>query len=136
LSLAATYAEHRYDFDRDITGGEVVRDGNMMDTAPRWLANARWRMLLNDRIDSEFEVNYNAKHYINAENTAEYDGHVVFNWRGRYTLNNSTTIFARVVNLFDEEYADRADFTVFNPLNYRYFPAMPRQIYVGVTLDL
>ena len=30
----------------------------------------------------------------------------------------------------------RADFTVFNPENYRYFPAMPRQIYVGVTLDL
>ena len=92
-------------------------------------------MQATDQLDSEFEVNYNGKHYINAANTAKYEGHVVVNWRGRYTLNDSTTIFARVVNLFDEEYADRADFTIFNPLNYRYFPAMPRQLYLGVKLD-
>ena len=106
-----------------------------MDTAPRWLANARWQFFFNDQIDSEIEVNYNGKHYIDAANTAEYDGHVVVNWRGRYAINDSTTVFARVVNLLDEEYADRADYTLFNPARYRYFPAMPRQLYVGVTMD-
>lgn len=135
LSLAGTYAEHRYDFTRSATGREEIKDGNLVDTAPRWLANARWQFFFNDQIDSEIEVNYNGKHYIDAANTAEYDGHVVVNWRGRYTINDSTTVFARVVNLLDEEYADRADYTLFNPDRYRYFPAMPRQLYVGVTMD-
>jgi len=135
VALNGIYAEHRYDFTGGASGGEAIEDGNLVDTAPRWLANARWRMQATDQLDSEFEVNYNGKHYINAANTAKYEGHVVVNWRGRYTLNDSTTIFARVVNLFDEEYADRADFTIFNPLHYRYFPAMPRQLYLGVKLD-
>ena len=135
LSLAGTYAEHRYDFTRSASGREEIVDGNLLDTAPRWLANARWHFVFNDRYYSEFEVNYNGKHYIDAANTAEYDGHTVVNWRGRYAINDSTTVFARVVNLLDEEYADRADFTLFNPANYRYFPAMPRQLYVGVTMD-
>lgn len=133
LSLAGTYAEHRYDFSRSASGREEIVDGNLVDTAPRWLANARWQFVFNDRYYSEFEVNYNGKHYIDAANTAEYDGHTVVTWRGRYAINDSTTVFARVINLLDEEYADRADFTLFNPANYRYFPAMPRQLYVGVT---
>jgi hypothetical protein len=35
--------------------------------------------------------------------------------------------------MMNEKYADRADFAFGN---YRYFPAMPRQIYGGVELSL
>ena len=99
-----------------------VYAGHRLSLLPR----DEWRSRTND---------YNGKHYINAANTAEYDGHTVVNWRGRYSINDSTTVFARVINLLDEKYADRADFTLFNPARYRYFPAMPRQLYVGVTMD-
>jgi outer membrane receptor protein involved in Fe transport len=51
-------------------------------------------------------------------------------------MSPRATVFARVINLLDKKYADRADFTVFNPLNYRYFPAMPRQLYLGVDFSL
>ncbi|MFV2090207.1 MAG: hypothetical protein ACC642_06100, partial [Pseudomonadales bacterium] len=55
------------------------------------------------------------------------------NLRGRSLVSEAFTLTARVMNLLDKKYADRADFTVFNPLNYRYFPAMPRQFYFGAT---
>ncbi len=135
LELAVSYARHRYDFSGGATGGEVIEDGNDVDTAPRWLGNARWRWLPTAQAESEVEVVFVGEHEINAANTADYDGHVVVNWRGSYTLSARASLFARVINVLDKEYADRADFTVFNPLNYRYFPAMPRQLYVGVTLD-
>ncbi len=133
FAVAGTYAEHRYDFDRNVSGGEVIEKNNFIDTAPRWLANGRWTIQPTERIDTELEVNYLGDHYINAANTAEYEGHVVFNLRGRFLVSEAFTLTARVMNLLDKKYADRADFTVFNPLNYRYFPAMPRQFYFGAT---
>ena len=133
LSLAFTYAVHKYDFTREAIRGELIENGNMMDSAPRWLTNARWRYQPNERWYSEFELNQVGEHYINAANTAKYDGHVVLNWRGGYRLTEHINLFARVINLLDERYADRADYA-FGA--YRYFPAMPVQGYVGVNLAL
>jgi len=135
FALSGTYAEHRYDFDSTIAGGEQIDKNNYVDTAPKWLANGRWTFSPTERIDTELEVNYLGEHYVNASNTAEYDGHVVVNLRGRFAVNETLTITARVINLLDEQYADRADYTLFNPLRYRYFPAMPRQFYVGATVS-
>ena len=133
FSLAGTYAVHEYDFSRRAGGGEVIEDGNRIDTAPGWFGNARWRYQTSDAWYSEFELNYIGKHYINAANTHRYDGHAVVNWRGGVNLNARTEVFARVVNLFNERYADRADFAFGN---YRYFPAMPIQGYLGVAVRL
>jgi outer membrane receptor protein involved in Fe transport len=108
----------------------------MMDTAPRWLGNAIWRWNPTVRFQSELELVLLGEHYINADNTAEYGGHEVYHWRGRYQLDERTMLFARVINLFDDKYADRADYSAFDPARYRYFPAMPRQLYVGVTFAL
>ncbi len=133
LNLAASYAVHKYDFTRDAGRGERIEDGNMMDSAPRWLTNARWRYEPGERWYSEFELSQVGEHYINAANTAKYDGHVVLNWRGGYRLTEHINLFARVINLLDERYADRADH-VFG--TYRYFPAMPIQAYAGLNLVL
>ncbi len=135
LSVAGTYANHEYAFDRAIGGAETVSDGDSVDTAPEWLGSASWYVQASARLDAELEVVYQHDHQINASNTAEYDGHTVFNLRGRYQLNDSFRVHARVINLLDRDYADRADWTFFNPERYRYFPAMPRQLYVGVTMD-
>ena len=133
FSLAGTYAVHEYDFSRRAGGGEMIEAGNRIDTAPRWFGNARWRYQPSDAWYSEFELNYIGKHYLNAANTHRYGGHAVVNWRGGLNLNARTELFARVVNLLDERYADRADFAFGN---YRYFPAMPIQGYVGVEVRL
>ncbi|MFM7119806.1 MAG: TonB-dependent receptor, partial [Gammaproteobacteria bacterium] len=133
LELSLTYAEHRYDFSGGATGGEFIDDGNMVDTAPRWLGNARWRYAPTARIDSELELILQGKHYINADNTATYGGHELLNWRLRYALSPQTSLFLRVHNLTDAEYAERADFAAFDPLRYRYFPGLPRHAFIGVS---
>ncbi|MDD9964453.1 MAG: TonB-dependent receptor [Gammaproteobacteria bacterium] len=133
LSLAVSYASHKYDFTRAAGRGELIADGNMMDSAPRWLTNARWRYQPDEHWYSEFELNQVGEHYINAANTAKYEGHVVLNWRGGYRLTRRIDLFARMINLLDERYADRADYAFGS---HRYFPAMPIQGYVGVNLAL
>ena len=133
LSLATTYAVHKYDFTRAAGRGEVIEDGNMMDSAPRWLSSARWRFQPSELWHSEFEINQVGKHYLNAANTAKYGGHLVVNWRAGLKINERVDLFARVINVLNKRYADRADFAFGN---YRYFPAMPIQGYVGLNLRL
>ncbi|HEY5646311.1 MAG TPA: TonB-dependent receptor, partial [Pseudomonadales bacterium] len=135
LSISGTYAQHKYDFDSDLAGGEVIAKGNYEDTAPKWLANGRWQWAVTERIGTELELVYLGKHFVDAGNTAEYDGHLVANLRGRFTVNDALSLHARIINLTDKHYADRADYTYFSADGYRYFPAMPRQFYLGATIS-
>jgi outer membrane receptor protein involved in Fe transport len=70
---------------------------------------------------------------LNAANTERYKGHYAVNWRLQWQASPSTEISLRVMNLLDERYADRADFAFGS---YRYFPAMPRQVYLGARMIL
>ncbi len=133
FSVASTYARHQYDFDREVTGRETVVNGNDMDSAPRFIGQARWHMQVSDALTQELEVNRVGAYYLNAANTAKYDGHYAVNWRMQWQLNERTELSLRVINLLDERYADRADFAFGG---YRYFPAMPRQVYFGARMTL
>lgn len=133
FQLAATYARHEYDFDRRADGREVIMDGNDLDSAPRWIANAAWEMAITDSLKHELELNRVGSYFLNAANTAKYEGHYAVNWRLQWQANVDTQVSLRVINLLDEEYADRADYAFDS---YRYFPAMPRQVYLGVRMVL
>ncbi|MDC0237566.1 TonB-dependent receptor [Gammaproteobacteria bacterium] len=132
LALVATFARHQYDFTRDASRGEKIVSGNDVDTAPRWIASARWQTRFSDRASFEFELSHIGSHFINAANTAKYPGHTLLNWRGNWDVSNKIRLFARVINLFDKEYADRADYAFGS---YRYFPGLPRQFYLGAELE-
>jgi len=135
FAVVGTYAKHEYAFNRDISGAEVVVNGNYVDTAPEWLGGATWNVQIMPQWQAELEAVYQHEHFINAENTASYSGQTVYNLRSRYQLNEHAVVFARIINLMDKQYADRGDWTFFNPERYRYFPAMPRQLYVGATFN-
>ena len=132
LEVASAWGRHRYAFTRNAGRGERIVDGNDVDTAPRWLGSAHWRWAT-DAVTSEFEVTYVGSHFINAANTARYGGHALLNWRGDWQVTPRVRLFARLLNLLDAAYADRADFAFGS---YRYFPGMPRQVYVGAALLL
>ncbi len=129
FDLVASYARHKYDFTAAAGGREQIENGNDVDTAPRWLGSARWRYQPRNNVLSELELVGVGQHYIDAANTADYDGHVLVNWRGSWQVQDQLRLFARVINVLDEEYAERADFAFGG---FRYFPGMPRQLYLGV----
>ena len=128
FDLVTSYAEHKYDFDRAADGREQISDGNFLDSAPRWLGQVRWSSKLGERVEQELELSGVGSHYVNAANTAKYDGHFALNWRVQWQATEKAEISLRVMNVLDERYADRADFAFGN---YRYFPALPRQFYLG-----
>ena len=128
LELTGAYANHRYAFTRDAGRGERIADGNVVDTAPRLLGSAHWRWQ-GERLTSEFEVAHVGAHYLDAANTARYGGHTLWNWRGAWQASPAVALFAKLLNLRDAPYAERADFAFGN---YRYFPGMPRRAYLGV----
>ena len=132
VELVASYALHRYAFTREAGRGERIADGNAVDTAPRWLGSARWRWRRGSA-ESEFEAVHVGAHFIDAGNTARYGGHTVANWRGAWQVSPRVRLFARLLNLLDVAYAERADYAFGS---YRYFPGLPRQAYFGIEARL
>lgn len=126
LSLAGTYAKHRYANDI-VEGSEIIVAGRDMDTAPRHINSARlnWRPL--DQVHAELEWQSVGRYYVDASNTRDYGGHDLLNLRVRWDINSSWGATVRVNNLTDRAYADRADFAFGN---YRYFPGRDRTIFL------
>jgi outer membrane receptor protein involved in Fe transport len=131
-SLAGTWAKHTYDFDRSISGGETIRSGDDVDTAPRTLGSARVGYS-RGRALAEVEWVHQGDYYLNAANTAEYDGHDIFNFRSRWRFTDDWSLALRVRNLTDKKYADRADFAFGS---FRYLPARDREVFVELAYRL
>jgi len=69
------------------------------------------------------------RYYLDAANTASYPGHIVANARVTWKSPGNVNLALRVDNLFDNRYADRADFAFGS---YRYFPARGRAAFLSV----
>lgn len=129
VDAVVSYGRHKYDFTVDAALFEQIEDGNDIDTAPRWLGSARWLYSPTNALTSELELVGVGQHFIDAANSAEYEGHVLLNWRGSYQIRDNLEVFGRLLNILDERYAERADFAFGG---FRYFPGQPRQLYLGV----
>lgn len=127
--IAWTVNRHEYDFDRAIGGGEVIENGNEVDTAPNNYGSVHWRFAPTSASMLELEMVHMGEYYLNASNTARYEGHTVLNLRGTWSPLPKWRFSARIMNLTNREYADRADFAFGN---YRYFPAMPIHYFLAV----
>ena len=66
-------------------------------------------------------------YFLDAENLHDYPGHDLANLRVSYAMTDRWALVARVNNLADVDYADRADFAFGN---YRYFPGRGRQFFL------
>jgi Outer membrane receptor proteins, mostly Fe transport len=133
VDLVGTWARHEYDFSRAIGGGSTISRGDDIDTAPRWIGSAHWRWRPVDPLLVELEGVYVGSYALDPDNTDEYRGHTIFNLRTDWQVTEDVRVAARVLNLTDERYADRADLAFGN---YRYFPGLPRRLHVAVTWDL
>ena len=131
LSLAGVYnlADHTYENDL-VSGGQNI-NGNDIDTAPDHFGNLRLTYRPAENLLAELELVHMGEYYTNPENTASYDGHDLLNLRLQYDVNDDLMIYLNALNITDEEYAERADFSGW--VGDRYFPGEPARIFVGFT---
>lgn len=130
-NLYWTYAIHQYENNPALVG--VAISGNDIDTAPRTMGSLNLTWQSGPRLRSELEWIHLGKYYTDPQNTNRYDGHDLLNLRVSLKLAESWTGFFRVMNLTDEDYAERADFGFGNE---RYFVGKPVSLYVGIRHSL
>ncbi|MBW3566779.1 MAG: TonB-dependent receptor [Proteobacteria bacterium] len=123
LALRGTLARHTYAFDYLPDEGESFVEGRDIDTAPRVLGSAllRWTPATSNVL--ELEYSRVGGYYLDAENTARYPGHGLWHLRAQHDFGNYR-LRARINNLLDADYAERADFAFGE---FRYFPGWPRR---------
>lgn len=126
---AASFARHRYDSSVSLLGASGDIKGNDIDTAPRRFGSARLGWEFNTEAVAELEWVYLGSHYLNADNSAKYEGHSLFNLRVSSALGSNWRGTLRLTNLLDEDYAERADFAFGD---YRYFVGQPMGAFVEI----
>jgi len=127
LSVNATYARHRYDFDTVAARGESFVAGRDVDTAPRWMGSAEVGFDAGGPLRAALQWVSMGRYFIDAENRFDYPGHDLLNLRAVFEATSRLAIAARLNNLADADIADRADFAFGN---YRYFPGRGRELFV------
>lgn len=127
-ALAATYARHTYDYDELLN--DININGNDIDSAPDLQVNARlgWQPVTALRLQLEWQ--HVADYYTDPENLHSYEGHDLLHARARWDVLPQLAVFARINNVTDERYAERADFSSFS--GDRYFPGRPRNYMLSV----
>lgn len=132
IGANVTFAKHEYDFDKS---GSGIEKGDYLVTAPKRMANIRLGWNVTPVTRAELEWVHMSEYYVNDANTAKYEGHDVFTLRASHAVTDSLTLYGRVHNLFNTEYAERADFLIngANPEGYRYFVGEKRYLHVGAS---
>lgn len=130
LKVVASYARHTYEANIAPLGVSVNLDGKDMDTAPRLVGNVQLNWNINSQNSLNLEWVHMDDYYTDESNLHSYEGHDLVNLRYRYDSGDNWYFAARVTNLFDEDYAERADFSPF--AGDRYFVGEPVSLYVTV----
>lgn len=133
FAVDGTLAKHSYNFDlNEGSAANNITAGTRVDSAPDTLATARLTATPSDAVTAEIEWRHVGSYFTNPGNTQKYDGHDIFVLRGSYAVTDTFKISARVDNVLDTRYADRADFAFGNE---RYFPGRPRTVFIGLSAD-
>ena len=129
LSLAAAFSYARHTYEGNLNPGAVNLDGLDIDTSPRLTGSTQLTWTISEGRSVELEWVHMDSYYTDEANTAEYDGHELVNLRYQANWNQSWYYGARVTNLFNTDYAERADFAFGNE---RYFVGEPISLYLTV----
>lgn len=131
LSGNLAWSDQTYTFNRPVNAAqERIVDGNAIDTAPEWLADARLSWQATGALRFALTVEHVGEYFMDPANTVTYPGHTVFGARAGYQLAEGFELYLLIRNLTDEAYADRADVGFGNE---RYFPGEPVNAAFGLT---
>lgn len=127
--LAATWAKQTYAFSQQIAGGETIASGNDIDTAPRTMGSLHLGWSAEPWL-AEIEWVHQGRYFLTAQEDQRYDGHDILNLRAAWSVNANWRVTARINNLNDTLYADRADYAFGD---YRYFPGHDRELFLELS---
>ncbi len=129
VNFAASYAKHSYTNTQILNNINI--NGNDMDTAPRKTANldVTWQAFNNANVALQWH--HVGRYYTDPENLHHYDGHDILSLRAQWQVSNNLALAARIINLTNTAYAERADYTSFS--GDRYFPGRPRNAMLSAT---
>jgi len=133
LSLDGTWTRQTYEFDLVASRGETFVSGNLVDTAPQTLANLKLRWEPRPGYAFSADLRHQGSYYLDAENDHRYPGHELLDLGAEIDLSPRLGLRARLNNVTDRDYADRADYAFGN---YRYFPGRGRELYVELSWRL
>ncbi|GAC16587.1 hypothetical protein GLIP_3976 [Aliiglaciecola lipolytica E3] len=129
LKVAASYAKHTYSYNQILN--DININGNFIDSAPKTIANTRlgWDISADSRIELQWQ--HVAAYFTDPENIHRYEGHNILSLSGIMHFSEAIVLSARINNLTDSNYAERADYTEFG--GDRYFPGRPRNMMLSMT---
>ena len=131
--LDGTWASHTYANNVELLGSSVDINGNTIDGAPESFGSARigWNFPGPDNETGTLELEwvYLDSYYLEPANEHQYDGHSLLNLRVAGQIDRHWGASLRIMNLLDEDYAERADYSFGE---YRYFVGQPTAAYLEV----
>ena len=122
VNFAGTHAKHSYTNNQVINGLNI--NGNDIDTAPRNIANIDITWQARNNTQFALQWHHVGHYYTDPENLNEYEGHSVLSLRAQWQATKNLEVMARIINVTNKAYAERADYTSFT--GDRYFPGKPR----------
>ena len=127
LTFAGSYAVHTY--EGNVNPGAVQLSGLDIDTSPRLTGSTQLEWQISDASSVELEWVHMDAYFTDEANTNEYEGHELFNLRYQAEFGENTYFGARITNLFNIDYAERADLGFGQE---RYFIGEPISLYLSV----
>ncbi len=158
--LAYTYLDATFEDDFEVLSpnhpfadadGEIsVLSGDRIPGLPEHSAKFGVNYALSGKLSLGFDFLYNSDQVLRGDESNQIgtlDGYVVAGLRARYQVNDNVEFYARVSNLFDEDYEtfgllgeepSEVDVPLFEDFENPRFvgPAAPRAAFVGITLSL
>lgn len=128
LDLAWSYAEHLYE---EWSASGITYDGNEIPLAPSLVGDVavEYRPSWLPGALLAVEWVHLGDYYVDDANTADYNGHDLFNFRASYKVTDGMSVYGRVYNLTDETWATTGS------LRYgkeEYAPGLPRTFMAGM----
>lgn len=127
VRIGGTNARHEYIEYQD---RGITFDGNQMNLAPKWIANAEVTVRPSFLPGARFGIEWQhlGEYFMNPENTEMYDGFDLIFLRAGYELKG-IQLWINLENLTDELYANTAEKTAFG---HSYTPGTPRNLVFGL----
>ena len=120
--IALTHSRHHYQNDLEYGSNEMAN-------APRNKANIRLYYQPSAELSLMLESQYQSDYWMDDENQNQYHSYHISNVSFRYSFRSKIHFHARITNLTDLTYAERATYRYGSA---KYNPAAPRQAYLGL----